>query len=847
MVDELKRYQSITLDINKEVITNVTTHQLDKGSRFLIIKCVDNNTPIKLDANTTEVNIKMLTPDDRAIYNICAIQEDGTVLVEFTESMLHSAGKGIAELNIVDKAYTQLLSTMKFIVNIKASVYDDDRIISTDEFTVFLNAIADARKLEDEISDNEDLRIAAEESRVQAEQDRVRAEDIRKESEIDRNTAETNRVTAETKRENDFSTSKTAADIAADNANRAASEADEAVENANTALNTMNDAVSRIETDIDSIKTLINSDTTLKKDDMGVASGVATLDTSGKVPASQLPSFVDDVLEGEAQGVVVDSTTGSRTATGFILTGQTEVCTPETGKIYLDVSSNASYRWGGSLYVTIGSSVSLGTTSTTAFPGNRGLANEKAITSLQNDIASLKAEDISFDNTTSFITSANVQGAIERLTQVATITDDGLLSSVDKARIDNYADVQEIEITLLANSWTGTVAPYTQTVSISSLIKYNNCQVSMKHNASTAEVNQIVNADIADITYEESKGLIFTANGIKPTIDIGILLSVGTSMNMVEIPEYITEVQNVAENISYDNTTSGLVSDNVQDVMDEMYENVTAYGECTTARSTADKVAACSGFRLKKGARVAIRFTDTGTSNPSSGNLTLNVNNTGAKTIVDGHSNKTVVTYSNAGYFYNNMVAEFIYDGAYWVYMNRDANSTYNGSSLKTSAAKTGSGTAVTNTIASGTTMDNAIGTLLNNDYSLNNDLVNAQNDIQSLNSNLNQVSNSLVWKFHKQVSGTEVINLPTVPYNELKFITIVEFHNIQYVFPTHISRIEIENNGDYHRFYLNGEYSANLYTDYRLAVTSKIAILNTLFVNGETFTNNCVTFCYYR
>ena len=122
-----------------------------------------------------------------------------------------------------------------------------------------------------------------------------------------------------------------------------------------------------------------------------------------------------------------------------------------------------------------------------------------------------------------------------------------------------------------------------------------------------------------------------------------------------------------------------------------------------------------------------------------------------------------------------------------------------------------------------------------------------AGNLANEVNSNLNQVSNSLVWKFHKQVSGTEVINLPTVPYNELKFITIFEFHNVQYVFPTHISRIEIENNGDYHRFYLNGEYSANLYTDYRLAVTSKIATLNTLIVNGETFTNNCVTICYYR
>lgn len=30
---------------------------------------------------------------------------------------------------------------------------------------------------------------------------------------------------------------------------------------------------------------------------MGVAGGVATLDQEGKVPSSQLPSYVDDVIE----------------------------------------------------------------------------------------------------------------------------------------------------------------------------------------------------------------------------------------------------------------------------------------------------------------------------------------------------------------------------------------------------------------------------------------------------------------------------------------------------------------------------------------------------------------------
>lgn len=99
--------------------------------------------------------------------------------------------------------------------------------------------------------------------------------------------------------------------------------------------------------------------------------------------------------------------------------------------------------------------------------------------------------------------------------------------------------------------------------------------------------------------------------------------------------------------------------------------------ECSTARSTANKVVALTGFTLKTGSRVYVRFTDTGTSNPASGNLTLNVNSTGAKTIVDGKTNKSVLTYSSAGWFYNNIVSEFVYDGTYWVWMSRDNNTTY--------------------------------------------------------------------------------------------------------------------------------------------------------------------------
>lgn len=84
----------------------------------------------------------------------------------------------------------------------------------------------------------------------------------------------------------------------------------------------------------------------------GANSGLAELDAAGKVPISQLPSYVDDVLEYDAK-------------TSFPATG-------ETGKIYIDKATNKSYRWGGSDYAEISASLALGSTSSTAFRGDYG-------------------------------------------------------------------------------------------------------------------------------------------------------------------------------------------------------------------------------------------------------------------------------------------------------------------------------------------------------------------------------------------------------------------------------------------------------------------------------------------
>lgn len=97
------------------------------------------------------------------------------------------------------------------------------------------------------------------------------------------------------------------------------------------------------------------SATYVKTDLLGVASGVATLDSGGKVPSSQLPSFVDDVIDS----YIVSGAT-ALSAGWLSATSGGSALTPESDKIYVIVESgeyqNKTYRWSGTTYVEISAS-----------------------------------------------------------------------------------------------------------------------------------------------------------------------------------------------------------------------------------------------------------------------------------------------------------------------------------------------------------------------------------------------------------------------------------------------------------------------------------------------------------
>lgn len=192
---------------------------------------------------------------------------------------------------------------------------------------------------------------------------------------------------------------------------------------------------------------------------------VAATKLTGTIPQANLPSYVDDVLEYSGKS-------------SFPGTG-------EAGKIYVDTSTNKTYRWGGSSYVEISASLALGTTSSTAFRGDYGNTAYqhatakgsafasglyKITTNSQGHVTAATAvtkSDITAlgipgqdTNTTYGLASTTANGLLRQLTGstsafmradgtwatppnttygVASSSANGLMSAADKAKLDGIA------------------------------------------------------------------------------------------------------------------------------------------------------------------------------------------------------------------------------------------------------------------------------------------------------------------------------------------------------------------------------------------------------------------------
>lgn len=274
----------------------------------------------------------------------------------------------------------------------------------------------------------------------------------------------------------------------------------------------------------------------------GQPGGLAELDSTGKVPAAQLPSYVDDVLEFS-------------TKDQFPQTG-------ETGKIYVAKDTNLTYRWTGTQYLEISQSLALGETPSTAYPGDKGKANRDALNSMPTKL-------------TSYLTPTTSTGELVKINYKyaakdglnygplqddnidipsATTTNAGAMSAIDKGRLDDlYNEFGSIQNpgdkldSLPNNLVTGVDATSRNATSVT--INYKQSDLSA---ASNSYANPITKSQTIPAATQSAAGVMTATD--KQNLDVNIPNRITNLDNRVT-----TEVDRLEELI--ENSSSEITND----------------------------------------------------------------------------------------------------------------------------------------------------------------------------------------------------------------------------------------------------------------------------------------------
>ena len=413
----------------------------------------------------------------------------------------------------------------------------------------------------------------------------------------------------------------------------------------------------------------------------GAASGVAELDANGKVPSSQLPAYVDDVLEYTAKS-------------SFPTTG-------ETGKIYVDTTTNLTYRWSGSAYVEISPSLALGTTSSTAYRGDRG------------NTAYSHATD------SSRLTTAQSSG----LYKIAT-TAQGHIASVTAV---SKSDITNLGI---PGSDTNTHRPIQ--VNGTQVLGDNTTALNLKagSNVNISNSSGTVTIAATDTTYSAATQ---SANGLMSSTDKTKLDGIATGATAVS--ESTVSGWGFTKNTgTYSKPSTGIPKTDLASAVqtslgkaDSALQShqtikqdgitgatVNRFGTCGTAAATAAKtVSITTGtFSLEAGARVSVKFTYANTA----GTPTLNVNSTGAKNIYSKGSQ--ITTGSNKSLLAGTV--DFIYDGTQWHLIGNyiDTNTTYSAATQSANGLMSSTDKTKLDGIATGAQVNSIIGVKGNSESS---------------------------------------------------------------------------------------------------------------------------------
>ena len=178
------------------------------------------------------------------------------------------------------------------------------------------------------------------------------------------------------------------------------------------------------------------------------ANGLASLDENGKVPAGQLPSYVDDVIDVYATYDVSDTNEVTNIKL-YTDENHTTAVVGEAGKSYNDITPDHpgyQFRWSGTTWVQIVSGgLIIGEITGTAFDGAKGKALEAVANGLPiNSVSSLARFEANGNNVNLLYDSASKgNGNIYKANPSSSIsipavttTKAGVMTAADKVKLD---------------------------------------------------------------------------------------------------------------------------------------------------------------------------------------------------------------------------------------------------------------------------------------------------------------------------------------------------------------------------------------------------------------------------
>lgn len=349
--------QNLSMDImDNHIYEVIYAKQYDEG-RIIIFNILENGKPF--DISGYKAIFQMKKPDGTVIINDYDVT-DGKIAISLTNQMTICAGNKIPfQIQLIKNIEDAnekpiILTTVTGYIKVDKSVVQPDDAISSNEFHALTHALTEINKIHVEIDNAEKVREANENIRENNEAVRISNETSRNNAEEIRNANENIRISSETIRSQNEETRQSNENIRKSNETARQSDTADAITQANTATKNCVDATTDLQTKLSENYFVLTSD-------KGMANGVAELDQNGLVPSSQLPGYVDDVIEGHFN----DNKFYKDSAFSENILG-------ETGKIYVDLETNKTYRWSGNTFIVISETLALGETSSTAYRGDKG-------------------------------------------------------------------------------------------------------------------------------------------------------------------------------------------------------------------------------------------------------------------------------------------------------------------------------------------------------------------------------------------------------------------------------------------------------------------------------------------